>query len=112
MCRCRTSSHAAARRRRPSRMPPRYPRPLTKEIDMSRKIALVTGGNRGIGLETSRQLAAQGVHLIGAARELSKATETVAELTGSGGRSEEHTSELTSLMRISYDVICLKKKTI
>src|SRR3546814_6322582 len=27
-------------------------------------------------------------------------------------RSEEHTSELQSLMRISYDVFCLKKKNI
>src|SRR3546814_6562970 len=33
--------------------------------------------------------------------------------TGSSGgtvRSEEHTSELQTLMRISYDVFCLKKK--
>src|SRR3546814_4287194 len=29
-----------------------------------------------------------------------------------GGRSEEHTSELQSLMRISYAVFCLKKKKI
>src|SRR3546814_9956088 len=29
-----------------------------------------------------------------------------------GGRSEEHTSELQSLMRISYAVFCLKKKRI
>src|SRR3546814_11397855 len=28
-----------------------------------------------------------------------------------GGRSEEHTSELQSLMRISYAVFCLKTKT-
>src|SRR3546814_7594738 len=28
------------------------------------------------------------------------------------GRSEEHTSELQSLMRISYAVFCLKKNTI
>src|SRR3546814_1048892 len=28
-----------------------------------------------------------------------------------GGRSEEHTSELQSLMRISYAVFCLKNKT-
>src|SRR3546814_4205129 len=36
-----------------------------------------------------------------------------AENTGidSWGRSEEHTSELQSLMRISYAVFCLKKKT-
>src|SRR3546814_4384090 len=30
---------------------------------------------------------------------------------GNGYRSEEHTSELQSLMRISYAVFCLKKKT-
>src|SRR3546814_3562717 len=30
---------------------------------------------------------------------------------GEEGRSEEHTSELQSLMRISYAVFCLKKKT-
>src|SRR3546814_9667365 len=29
---------------------------------------------------------------------------------GDGERSEEHTSELQSLMRISYAVFCLKKK--
>src|SRR3546814_4059402 len=29
-----------------------------------------------------------------------------------GGRSEEHTSELQSLMRLSYAVFCLKKKNI
>src|SRR3546814_2675840 len=33
-----------------------------------------------------------------------------ADGTGRGGRSEEHTSELQSLMRISYAVFCLKKK--
>src|SRR3546814_4550444 len=31
--------------------------------------------------------------------------------TTKGLRSEEHTSELQSLMRISYAVFCLKKKT-
>src|SRR3546814_2817242 len=30
--------------------------------------------------------------------------------SGRAGRSEEHTSELQSLMRISYAVFCLKKK--
>src|SRR3546814_2113319 len=33
------------------------------------------------------------------------------ELLSAGKRSEEHTSELQSLMRISYAVFCLKKKT-
>src|SRR3546814_9225567 len=31
---------------------------------------------------------------------------------GGNARSEEHTSELQSLMRISYAVFCLKKKNI
>src|SRR3546814_2810696 len=34
----------------------------------------------------------------------------VAVFSESVGRSEEHTSELQSLMRISYAVFCLKKK--
>src|SRR3546814_7706931 len=33
-----------------------------------------------------------------------------ARANGSSRRSEEHTSELQSLMRISYAVFCLKKK--
>src|SRR3546814_10502155 len=35
---------------------------------------------------------------------------SVAEVCSSTERSEEHTSELQSLMRISYAVFCLKKK--
>src|SRR3546814_10787842 len=33
-------------------------------------------------------------------------------VAAAGMRSEEHTSELQSLMRISYAVFCLKKKTL
>src|SRR3546814_9494796 len=36
--------------------------------------------------------------------------ETQALVVATLGRSEEHTSELQSLMRISYAVFCLKKK--
>src|SRR3546814_5767048 len=34
----------------------------------------------------------------------------ISNMRGTSGRSEEHTSELQSLMRISYAVFCLKKK--
>src|SRR3546814_1882794 len=37
-------------------------------------------------------------------------TATVTVMDADAGRSEEHTSELQSLMRISYAVFCLKKK--
>src|SRR3546814_7088171 len=36
----------------------------------------------------------------------------VGQVAEGSGRSEEHTSELQSLMRNSYAVFCLKKKTI
>src|SRR3546814_10035887 len=39
-----------------------------------------------------------------------KGAATVAGAFGKAVRSEEHTSELQSLMRISYAVFCLKKK--
>src|SRR3546814_1266653 len=45
---------------------------------------------------------------IGMVREIVPTEEVVARLARE--RSEEHTSELQSLMRISYAVFCLKKK--
>src|SRR3546814_2594041 len=42
---------------------------------------------------------------------LAEACSPVASWASTGMRSEEHTSELQSLMRISYAVFCLKKKT-
>src|SRR3546814_6412368 len=48
-----------------------------------------------------------------AARPCSDASPRLAEQRNQGvGRSEEHTSELQSLIRISYAVFCLKKKTV
>src|SRR3546814_6347073 len=38
------------------------------------------------------------------------AATSASQVTGSSVRSEEHTSELQSLMCISYAVFCLKKK--
>src|SRR3546814_4756973 len=41
---------------------------------------------------------------------VSPSTSTISPFDGQKKRSEEHTSELQSLMRISYAVFCLKKK--
>src|SRR3546814_1014833 len=46
-------------------------------------------------------------HLVIAFKESADRIDLAAVLAG---RSEEHTSELQSLMRISYAVFCLKKK--
>jgi NAD(P)-dependent dehydrogenase (short-subunit alcohol dehydrogenase family) len=49
-----------------------------------KKVALITGANRGIGLETARQLGKEGVTILAAARELSKSEAAVAELKKEG----------------------------
>src|SRR3546814_1326821 len=43
-------------------------------------------------------------------RRTGEACPGIPQPKGPTGRSEEHTSELQSLMRISYAVFCLKKK--
>ncbi|GAB3103406.1 SDR family oxidoreductase [Lysobacter terrae] len=48
------------------------------------KIALVTGATRGIGFETARQLASQGVHVLLAGRDRSKAVEASLKLQAEG----------------------------
>jgi NAD(P)-dependent dehydrogenase (short-subunit alcohol dehydrogenase family) len=46
---------------------------VIKGIDLKGKIAIVTGGNTGIGLETTKTLAAAGATVIVAARDIEKA---------------------------------------
>jgi NAD(P)-dependent dehydrogenase (short-subunit alcohol dehydrogenase family) len=46
---------------------------VIKNIDLTGKVAIVTGGNTGIGLETTRVLAAAGATVIVPARDIEKA---------------------------------------
>ena len=46
---------------------------VIKGIDLTGKIAIVTGGNAGIGLETTKVLAAAGATVIVPARDIQKA---------------------------------------
>src|SRR3546814_6407274 len=83
--------------------------------EQARRSTLIAYGGRDLGREAGAPTAA------GAAGE---APDNAAGAPESGegrapnaldllrqSRSEEHTSELQSLMRISYAVFCLKKKT-
>src|SRR3546814_10798874 len=60
---------------------------------------------------TSRSGATTGWRIESAAPSASQIGRSSSEMQSPRSRSEEHTSELQSLMRISYAVFCLKKKT-
>src|SRR3546814_3238067 len=79
----------------------RCSRPCSGRMDLElddMKIAIIGLGNMGGGMAANLAKAGHEV----AAFDLSE--------TALAKRSEEHTSELQSLMRISYAVFCLKKK--
>src|SRR3546814_1410191 len=72
-------------------------------------------------LDLQRLARGQGAHLGGGDRHRGRSADDAASGVDQPGRqsrpdgeqrSEEHTSELQSLMRISYAVFCLKKKKI
>jgi 3-oxoacyl-[acyl-carrier protein] reductase len=56
-------------------------------IDLSGRVALVTGASRGIGRAIAAALAAQGATVVAAARERN-AADTVEAITASGGKAE------------------------
>lgn len=56
-------------------------------FDLSRKTALITGGNGGIGLGIARGLASAGADIVVAARNQQKTQDAVAEIEGLGVRA-------------------------
>src|SRR3546814_8575031 len=92
-------------------VPPAYIEQFTLRTSIPQALKVTVGG-RDVGSIGPADTLVKGVSL--------KPVDLVARTAGSGagipagprpkGRSEEHTSELQSLMRISYAVFCLKKK--
>ncbi|CAH0696347.1 unnamed protein product [Spodoptera exigua] len=52
------------------------------------KVALVTGGNQGIGLETARELAARGARVIIACRGAEKSAEAIQDIVATTGNEQ------------------------
>ena len=52
------------------------------------RVSLVTGASRGIGLAIARALAAEGAHVVLAARDTGKLAEAVSQIQAGGGKAE------------------------
>jgi NAD(P)-dependent dehydrogenase (short-subunit alcohol dehydrogenase family) len=65
------------------------------------RIALVTGGNRGIGLEVCRQLAGRGIKVILGSRDAAKGAASARELAAAGAPVEARQLDVSSAKSIS-----------
>src|SRR3546814_4273084 len=103
---------------RPEGMPPRgevfgFVQKLRNSVYLLPVVLLIIAvlGSIYAGIATATEAAVLGVTgslILSALQRSLTRTSFVASLMGA--RSEEHTSELQSLMRISYAVFCLKNK--
>jgi NAD(P)-dependent dehydrogenase (short-subunit alcohol dehydrogenase family) len=59
-----------------------------------KRVAIVTGGSRGIGAAIVRRLAKDGLHVVAVARNADKLNEVVAAATGEGGSAEALTCDI------------------
>ncbi|HEY2173458.1 MAG TPA: SDR family NAD(P)-dependent oxidoreductase [Mycobacteriales bacterium] len=56
--------------------------------DLTGSVALVTGGNSGIGRATARDLADHGAHVIVTGRDVARGDQIVADIRAAGGKAE------------------------
>lgn len=65
-------------------------------MNSNKKIAVVTGGNRGLGFETCRQLASLGVQVVLTSRDESKGAEAANQLRSQGLEVVYHPLDVTN----------------
>src|SRR5436305_918379 len=65
------------------------------DLNLSGKVALVTGASRGIGCAIARRLAEEGMALALAARDEAKLRGLAAEIAASGGQTLVHAADLS-----------------
>jgi len=82
---------------------------MADEFDMTGKVALVTGGSRGLGYEMAKAFARHGADVIVTSRKVEACQEVAAEIAAMGRRSLAHGchvghwNELPGLVEAAYD---------
>jgi len=71
-------------------------------FDLKGRVAIVTGGNGGIGLGMARGLAAAGARVVIAARNADKSRAAVDDLTGRGGQAHAVTTDVADERSVAH----------
>ena len=79
------------------------------EYDLAGKVAIVTGGYSGIGLETVRALAAKGVRVIVPVRDRAKAGPALAGVAGRVETVDMDLGDLPSVRRFAENLVSLPR---
>src|SRR5262245_51759089 len=64
--------------------------------DQTQRIVLITGSNRGIGLETARQLAQRGIHVVIAGRDQGSGRQAAEGIQAQGGKASSLPLDVSS----------------
>lgn len=77
---------------------------VTRGMDLSGQIAVVTGCNSGIGYETMRVLALRGAHVLGTGRTMEKAQAACASVIGRTSPVELELTDFDSIVRCAETI--------
>jgi 3-oxoacyl-[acyl-carrier protein] reductase len=77
---------------------------------MEKRVAIVTGGSRGIGEAIVKRLARDGMHVVAIARNLDKLNAVVSQATSAGGSAEAVTCDIANATALSETVDGLGEK--
>jgi len=81
---------------------------VTQGLDLTGKLAVVTGCTSGIGFETMRVLALRGAHVVGTSRSLERARAACRKVVGITSPAQLDLGDFDSVVRCADDILTLR----